>query len=163
MSVSCSDKLARSNVLGAQGALCSRFIDDAIRFDALVIGCDESERDVRVAAARRALNDRVRPLLSALGDNYVLPVLAATKHVFEHAQSATRTAAVSTAIHWSRASTQAEPTYEVVIGGTGQLLGTTKRNRGKARSRSVLCKRNLAAKFLDLLGGDGSDDVSQFF
>jgi tRNA-specific adenosine deaminase 1 len=146
ISLSCSDKLARWNVLGVQGPLLAPFLPEPIRFASIVIGAPGAEADVRQRAADRSLNERVVDLVS----HRYRVVCTTSNEQFEFAQNALGPlAAASNAINWSCDIGAGKS--EVTQGLFGLRNGVTKKSASSPKARSTLCKRAFATRYLALV------------
>ncbi|KAL0268426.1 UNVERIFIED_CONTAM: hypothetical protein PYX00_010379 [Menopon gallinae] len=135
LSVSCSDKLARWNAVGIQGALLSIFIEKPIRMEMIVIGggCPYSN-----SSCDRAINQRtgnVRTVTVRQSDS-IFPDLKSDKKVLPSASS----------IIWYKGGAA-----EVSVNGRRQ--GTTKKNLHKKTARTCICKKNLLTLFAEVVNG----------
>ncbi|XP_055477370.1 tRNA-specific adenosine deaminase 1 isoform X5 [Psammomys obesus] len=140
-SMSCSDKIARWNVLGCQGALLMHFLEKPIYLSAVVIGkCPYSQE-----AMRRALIDRCQEVL-ALPRGFGVHKLKIQQSglLFEQSRCAVqvkradgpgRLVPCGAAISWS-----AVPEQPLDVTANGFPQGTTKKEIGSPRARtSPLC------------------------
>ncbi|KAI8887402.1 hypothetical protein K501DRAFT_330629 [Backusella circina FSU 941] len=145
LSMSCSDKLARWNVLGLQSALLAN-VFDPIYLESITIG-DMFDQE----ALERALYQRVETIKD-LPSPYSLhqPIIYSTdihfessKTVLESTEKYTAVISCSTSICWVSGMDK----QEVIVHGRKQ--GAPKGKTSNPKTRPSICKKSLLAKFLN--------------
>lgn len=157
--MSCSDKMARWNVLGCQGALLMHFLEKPIYLSAVVIGqCPYSQE-----AMRRALTGRCQEtLVLPRGFGVQELKIQQSSLLFEQSRCAVhrkredspgRLVPCGAAISWS-----AVPQQPLDVTANGFPQGTTKKEIGSPRARSRISKVELFRSFQKLLSCIAEDE-----
>lgn len=138
LAMSCSDKMARWQHCGLQGALVAYFIREPLQLASVVVGgCPYSE-----PAMRRALCERIP---DGAGRRIIF---YHSKQVFEHSRlnvEAASATCCNSSILWSDVTKD-----PLSVGVNGYRQGVTKKNLDKPGARLPICRKELFHLFLKL-------------
>ncbi|XP_071959297.1 tRNA-specific adenosine deaminase 1-like [Antedon mediterranea] len=152
LSMSCSDKFAKWNILGCQGALLSHFLSHPIKFKSIVIGkCNFNEE-----AAKRALLKRIdgihEKLSFAVHDSVsIYHSNVEFKHskeyiVQNHIKALGKMSPCGSAIVWS-----AVPDCPLEVSVKGIKQGVTTKDVDQRNARCNICKSKLFETFKEIV------------
>ncbi|KAK7866915.1 hypothetical protein R5R35_001656 [Gryllus longicercus] len=144
LSVSCSDKLARWNAVGVQGALLAQLLDRPIYFQTIVIagGVPFSE-----TAMFRAVRGRLQKHANCLKDPFIVasPLLLQSTVPFIDARIKDKNPCPSSIV-WCHVK---ERDLEVAVGGKKQ--GFTKKATQTISGRLSICKKELFKQYFHVM------------
>lgn len=142
LSVSCSDKLMRWNIVGIQGALLSRLLEEPIYMKSITVGGGCAFSDI---ALRRAIVDRVLSKQISLppGYNMSKPSMSQSKAAFPDRKRNNTARPCPLSIVWCLVP---ERGHEVAV--EGRRHGVTKKNQQTAAGRLQISKKGLFNQFI---------------
>lgn len=157
LSVSCSDKLSRWNILGIQGALLDSILDRPIYLRSFTT-CGFVNN---VASIERAIWKRwLDKFLIILPDRFEMqkPTVQFTSEEFEFSQKSSLSPSPNSIV-WCDVENR---NFEIAVGGKRQ--GVTKKKINTAIGRLFICKMEIFRQFLDLVlaNNDSVELISKY-
>ncbi|XP_018804214.1 PREDICTED: tRNA-specific adenosine deaminase 1 [Bactrocera latifrons] len=146
LSMSCSDKLARWNVFGVQGALLDTLLAQPIYFETLnFVGGATNEEAIRRAIYQRFIDNEFK----STRFNVHKPTIRFAETVkFEYAENDNRKNPAATGISWCNIPIDLKP-YEISVNGRKQ--GVTRKMFGTLQAAVKISKYNLLLEYVDIL------------
>lgn len=158
--MSCSDKLAKWQILGLQGALLSLFIEEPLRLKSITIGGNVpfSKESLERALYTR-FNDSVSKALtdSPMLEGYQCPEMYQSESNFMKFSDSLTPAPAS--ISWYLSHAVLDPTEAVQVIINGRKQGTTKKFIGKPSSMVDICRAKIHARYKTL--ADSVNDMDE--
>ncbi|KAK3428683.1 tRNA-specific adenosine deaminase TAD1 isoform X2 [Eucalyptus grandis] len=151
LSVCCSDKIARWNIVGVQGSLLSYFLEPVYLSSVIVGRSPNNSEDILVQnKLQHALYERLscfpQEQLSPFRLSKPLFLVGPIPLVeFQHCESAAATLTCGYSLCWNKSGL-----HEVILGTTGRKQGTSAKGARYPSTESSLCKRRLLEIFLSL-------------
>ncbi|XP_021943531.1 tRNA-specific adenosine deaminase 1 [Folsomia candida] len=157
--MSCSDKIAKWQILGLQGCLLSNIIPIPIRFSSITIGASVP---FKMTSLARAVNQRFIDQLQDIKDDefkpllngYTIPIIGQSNVNFSNCFDPSleiRPNPSPSSIIWYLASNNLidDATGSVQVSVNGRKQGATKKQFGTPSAMVNICRRNIFKRFTD--------------
>lgn len=148
LSMSCSDKIAKWQMLGLQGAVLGILIPKPVRLASITIG---SGVPFNEGSLRRAVFSRVKENHLKNKESYNCPILGQSENnVFKPSplSNEMKVRPAPGSIIWTLCQHPGLKNVEVSV--NGYKLGVTKRAMGTPAAQLSICRRKLVSKFLSV-------------